>query len=75
AVTGETPGSTPSKLVTKMRNNLAFDPTEVDWLADALGGSATTSPIGLSRVIRTLREVLDGLTGEGEPADAQTGYH
>jgi len=66
AVTGETPGSTPSKLVTKMRNNLAFDPTEVDWLADALGGSATTSLAGLSRVVETLRDILDGLTSEGE---------
>ncbi|NQT13176.1 MAG: hypothetical protein HQ582_10535 [Planctomycetes bacterium] len=66
AASGQSPGGRPSKILLAMRKCPNLEAEEVDRLADALGGAATTSLSGLSRVVDTLREVLDGLTNEEE---------
>ncbi len=66
AVTGRTSGAKPAKILTALRNCPAVDPKEADQLADALGGAATTSLPGLSRVVGIIRNVLDDLTGDGK---------
>ncbi len=65
AITGKAKaqGSKPGRILEAMRKYPWIETAEeVDQLADALGGAATTSPVGLIRVIATLRGVLDGLT-------------
>jgi hypothetical protein len=66
AVTGRTSGAKPAKILVALRNCPAVDPSEADRLADALGGAATTSLSGLSRVVGIVRKVVDDLTGEEE---------